>query len=89
MSTVRTSVAEAGRNLSKLVARVRGGDEVVITRRGQPAARLVAAQPPAPGHGNGRRAAEALNRRLAARKGWASEAEVESTIKAATDGWGE
>jgi prevent-host-death family protein len=89
MSTVRISVADAGRNLSRLVAQVLGGEEVVITRRGQPAVRLVAAQPPAPGHGNGRRATEVLTRRLAARREWASEAEVESTIAAARDGWGE
>jgi prevent-host-death family protein len=34
-------MAEAKRNLSKLVARVEGGEEIVITRRGAPAARLV------------------------------------------------
>jgi antitoxin (DNA-binding transcriptional repressor) of toxin-antitoxin stability system len=32
---------EAKSNLSKLVARVEGGEEIVITRRGAPAARLV------------------------------------------------
>ncbi len=33
---------EAKTNLSKLVARVEGGEEIVITRRGEPAVRLVA-----------------------------------------------
>lgn len=33
---------EAKTNLSKLVERVEGGEEVVITRRGEPAVRLVA-----------------------------------------------
>ena len=32
---------EAKTQLSKLVKRVEGGEEIVITRRGQPAARLV------------------------------------------------
>jgi prevent-host-death family protein len=32
---------EAKTQLSKLVERVEGGEEIVITRRGQPAARLV------------------------------------------------
>jgi prevent-host-death family protein len=32
---------EAKSNLSKLVERVEGGEEIVITRRGEPAARLV------------------------------------------------
>ncbi|MDR1513318.1 MAG: hypothetical protein LBS56_07555 [Propionibacteriaceae bacterium] len=50
---------------------------------------LVAVQPPTPGHGNGRRAAEALTRRLATRKAWASETAVASTVATAEDGWGE
>jgi prevent-host-death family protein len=33
---------EAKTNLSKLVERVEGGEEIVITRRGEPAVRLVA-----------------------------------------------
>jgi len=32
---------DAKTNLSKLVERVEGGEEIVITRRGEPAARLV------------------------------------------------
>lgn len=32
---------EAKTHLSKLVERVEGGEEIVITRRGEPAARLV------------------------------------------------
>jgi prevent-host-death family protein len=32
---------EAKTNLSKLVERVEGGEEIVITRRGEPAVRLV------------------------------------------------
>jgi hypothetical protein len=51
-------------------------------------ARLAAVQPPTPGHGNGRRAAEALTSRLAAREAWASEAAVASTVATAEDGWG-
>jgi prevent-host-death family protein len=35
---------EAKSNLSKLAERVEGGEEIVITRRGAPAARLVPAR---------------------------------------------
>lgn len=37
----RVGMHEAKTQLSKLVERVEAGEEVVITRRGQPAARLV------------------------------------------------
>jgi prevent-host-death family protein len=37
----RVGMHEAKSNLSKLVQRVEDGEEIVITRRGEPAARLV------------------------------------------------
>jgi prevent-host-death family protein len=37
----RIGMHEAKTKLSKLVKRVEGGEEIVITRRGEPAARLV------------------------------------------------
>lgn len=37
----RVGMHEAKSNLSKLVERVEAGEEIVITRRGEPAARLV------------------------------------------------
>lgn len=37
----RVGMHEAKTQLSKLVERVEGGEEIVITRRGEPAARLV------------------------------------------------
>lgn len=37
----RVGMHEAKSNLSKLVKRVENGEEIVITRRGEPAARLV------------------------------------------------
>ncbi|MDR2347710.1 MAG: type II toxin-antitoxin system prevent-host-death family antitoxin [Bifidobacteriaceae bacterium] len=89
MGTVTVSVAEAGRNLSKLVAGARAGNEVVITRRGQPVARLAAVEPVGDGPGQGRRAAAALARRLAARRRWATPGQVEATIAQIRDGWGE
>lgn len=39
---------EAKTHLSKLVARVEGGEQIVITRAGKPAAKLVPVQPLAP-----------------------------------------
>lgn len=41
---IRVGMHEAKTQLSKLVERAEGGEEVVITRRGEPAARLVAAR---------------------------------------------
>ncbi|MGE4425378.1 MAG: type II toxin-antitoxin system Phd/YefM family antitoxin [Solirubrobacteraceae bacterium] len=38
---MRVGIAEAKTQLSKLVARAEAGDEVVITRAGKPAVRLV------------------------------------------------
>jgi prevent-host-death family protein len=43
----RVGMHEAKSQLSKLVERVEAGEEIVITRRGEPAARLV------PEHGSG------------------------------------
>lgn len=37
----RVGMHEAKTNLSKLVERAEGGEEIVITRRGEPAVRLV------------------------------------------------
>lgn len=44
MQTV--SVAEAKAHLSQILARIEGGGEVVITRRGRPIARLSAVKSP-------------------------------------------
>lgn len=43
------SVAEAKNNLPKLLDRMLAGEEVVITRRGKPIARLAPETPPAVG----------------------------------------
>jgi len=40
------NVHEAKTQLSRLLARVESGEEVVIARRGEPVARLVACKPP-------------------------------------------
>jgi prevent-host-death family protein len=45
---VTVNVHDAKTNLSKLLARVEAGEEVVIARAGVPVARLVKAEPPAP-----------------------------------------
>ncbi|HEV7207903.1 MAG TPA: type II toxin-antitoxin system prevent-host-death family antitoxin [Mycobacteriales bacterium] len=44
MSARTVSVAEAKSHLSELIAAVEAGEEVVITRRGKPVARIVARQ---------------------------------------------
>lgn len=52
MTTI--SVYEARANLSKLIERVLAGEEVVITRRGKPAVRLVPAEQTRPPRRPGR-----------------------------------
>ena len=42
---MRISVSDAKSRLTDLVRRAEGGDEVVLTRHGHPAARLVAIKP--------------------------------------------
>lgn len=44
-SPARISAADANRHFSKLLGRVRAGEEVVITSRGKPVARLVPSAP--------------------------------------------
>lgn len=44
MATVEIGIRELRADLSKWVARVRNGDEVVVTDRGTPVARLVPAK---------------------------------------------
>jgi antitoxin (DNA-binding transcriptional repressor) of toxin-antitoxin stability system len=87
MSTVIVSVADAGRNLSKLISTVDGGDDVIITKRGEPVARLAATRPPASRSGNGHQASAVLAERLARRKRWTTPAQVEATIAEARNGW--
>jgi prevent-host-death family protein len=45
----RVNMHEAKTHLSKLVARVEGGEQIVITRAGKPAAKLVPVTPAKPG----------------------------------------
>jgi prevent-host-death family protein len=45
----RVSLRDARTNLSRLLERVEGGEEVIIVRAGRPVARLVAYRPPAGG----------------------------------------
>ena len=44
-STATVNVREAKSRLSRLLARVEAGEEIVIARNGKPAARLVACKP--------------------------------------------
>lgn len=43
---MRVSVSEAKGQLTELVRRAEGGDEIVLTRHGRPAVRLVRAETP-------------------------------------------
>jgi prevent-host-death family protein len=40
---IRVPVADAKNRLSELIARVEAGEEIAVTRRGKPVARLIAA----------------------------------------------
>ena len=52
--TKTVNVTEAKRQLSKLLRDAAGGEEVVITKRGKPMARLVGLEPRRPGLVKGR-----------------------------------
>lgn len=43
---MRVNVAEAKAKLSELIDRAMAGEEIEVTRRGQPAVRIVASSPP-------------------------------------------
>ena len=43
--TIAVSVAEAKANLSELLRQAEGGEEIVVTRNGQPVAKLCAVRP--------------------------------------------
>ena len=45
MPSVVVNVSQAKSQLSRLIARVEAGEEVIIARRGEPVARLVACKP--------------------------------------------
>lgn len=74
----QTSASDARKSLSALLDRVEAGDEVVITRRGRPVARLISANA---GHDRveAKRAADAL---LFATRGWRLEGLSVSDLKA-------
>ena len=63
---MRVSVTDAKAQLTDLVRRAEAGDEVVLTRHGQPAVRLVAVKS-APDRATRRRVLEALSRAGAAK----------------------
>jgi prevent-host-death family protein len=68
---VRISVSEAKAKLTALVHRAEAGDEVVLTRHGKPAVRLVPVRPPP--HAKDRRAAIAAMQAAAEEKRTAGE----------------
>lgn len=57
---MQISVSEAKAQLTDLVRRAEAGDEVILTRHGQPAARLVAVEPIKPTRTQKRALLEAL-----------------------------
>jgi prevent-host-death family protein len=44
--TTEIGIAEARARLGGLISRAEAGEEIVVTRRGRPVARIVAVQPP-------------------------------------------
>lgn len=63
---MRVSVTEAKGQLTELVRRAEAGDEVILTRHGQPAVRLVPVKP-APDRASRRALVEALQASAAAK----------------------
>ncbi len=51
---MQVNIFEAKNRLSELIKAARAGEDVIIANRGEPVARLVAADAPAPMAGNGK-----------------------------------
>lgn len=82
----QVNILEARNNLSRLVAVVGNGDEVVIANRGKPVARLVPADTDAPQH-TAAQAAEWLTRNLVPARASRTPAELDQQIEAEREGW--
>jgi prevent-host-death family protein len=63
------SVAEAKNRLSELLVRVEAGEEISVTRRGRPVARLVAVDPVDDAHQRRTQVTDALQRLAVLRRG--------------------
>lgn len=80
------NILEARNNLSRLVAAASGGEDVVISKRGIPVARLVAVGDPAPEH-TAARAAEWLSMNLVPVHAARTAAALDEQIAAERSGW--
>ena len=79
------SVAEAKNHLSELIARVEAGEEVAVTRRGKPVARLVAMDDRATAPGRRERVAAAFQRLAALRQGVRLEGDIQAIAREGLD----
>jgi len=80
------NILDARNNLSRLVAVASGGEEVVISKRGVPIARLVAVADLAPEH-TGARAAEWLSTHRVPAHAARPAAELDEQISAERNSW--
>lgn len=78
------SVAEAKNRLSELIARVEAGEDISVTRRGKPVARLVAARP-ASVKAQRARVAEAFRRLSDLRQGLTFEGNLKAIAREGLD----
>lgn len=82
----KVNILEARNSLSRLVAAVEKGDEVVIANRGKPVARLVAVGEDAPTH-TARRSAEWLTSNAVPAQASRSASELDQQIASEREGW--
>lgn len=82
----QVNILEARNSLSRLVAVVGGGGEVVIANRGKPVARLVPIEADAPQH-TAAHAAEWLTRNLVPTRASRTADELDRQIQAEREGW--
>lgn len=85
-SMKKVNILDARNNLSKLVASVGQGEEVVIANRGKPVARLVATVDETPRHTAGQAAAW-LASNPAPQCGSRTPAEIDRLISSEREGW--
>lgn len=82
----QVNILEARNNLSRLVAAVGNGDEVLIANRGKPVARLVPVDADVPQH-TAAQAAEWLTRNLVPAHAARAPAELDRQIASEREGW--
>ncbi|MGB3306924.1 MAG: type II toxin-antitoxin system prevent-host-death family antitoxin [Thermomicrobiales bacterium] len=84
---VQVNILEARNRLSQLIKKAESGEEVVISKRGVPVAKLVGIEPNEPKRGNGRVIVEWLEQHPIPEYARRSPEEIERAIEEERNAW--